>query len=94
MTKAELIILLADDNPTLYLSDVERVVGTVFDEISNALAKGNRVEIRGFGSFPVKKRTARTGRNPRTGEAVDVPEKRLPAFKTGKQLQGRLNGRV
>ncbi len=94
MTKAELIRLLADDNPTLYLRDIERVVGTIFDRISTAMANGDRIEIRGFGSFTVKKRTARTGRNPRTGEAVDVPEKRLPAFKTGKQLQGRLNGRI
>lgn len=94
MTRAELIKLLADDNPTLYLSDVERVVDTIFNEISDALANGGRVEIRGFGSFTVKERTARIGRNPRTGEAVDVPEKRLPAFKTGKQLQDRLNGRI
>ncbi len=91
MTKSELIQQLADANPHLYLRDVERIVTAIFDEITDALANGNRVELRGFGAFSVKKRDARTGRNPRTGEAVDVPAKFIPYFKTGKQLREKLN---
>lgn len=92
MTKSELIRLLADENPNLYLSDVERIVDAVFEEISEAMVRGDRVELRGFGAFSVKQRDARVGRNPRTGEAVDVPSKRMPFFKTGKLLRDRLNG--
>lgn len=92
MTKSELIQRLADMNPHLYLRDVEKIVETVFDEISGALARGDRVELRGFGAFSVKHRDARTGRNPRTGETVKVDAKRLPFFKTGKALRERLNG--
>lgn len=91
MTKSELIQRLADMNPHLYLRDIEKIVETVFDEISDALAKGDRVELRGFGAFSVKHREARSGRNPRTGESVNVDEKRLPFFKTGKGLRERLN---
>jgi integration host factor subunit beta len=91
MTKSELIQQLAGENPHLYLRDVERIVNTVFDEISDALSRGDRVEIRGFGAFSVKEREARTGRNPRTGEAVEVAEKKVPFFKTGKQLRDMLN---
>ncbi len=91
MTKSELIARLADKNPHLYQRDVERIVTTIFDEIANALAHGNRVELRGFGAFSVKRRDARVGRNPRTGEAVNVEEKCIPFFKTGKQLRERLN---
>lgn len=91
MTKSELIALLAAENPLLYQRDVERIVTTIFDEITNALANGDRVELRGFGAFSVKERGARTGRNPRTGEAVKVEEKYIPYFKTGKQLRERLN---
>ncbi len=91
MTKSELIQKLADRNPHLFLRDVEKLVDTVFDEISGALAKGDRVELRGFGAFSVKSRDARTGRNPRTGETVSVDAKRLPFFKTGKGLRERLN---
>jgi integration host factor subunit beta len=91
MTKSELIQQLAGENPHLYLRDVERIVNTVFDEISDALSRGDRVEIRGFGAFSVKEREARTGRNPRTGEAVEVAEKKVPFFKTGKQLRDLLN---
>jgi integration host factor subunit beta len=94
MTKAELIKLLADKNPTLFLRDLERAVTTVFDGITNALADGDRVEIRGFGSFSAKPRSARTGRNPRTGATVEVSEKVIPHFKTGKLLRDRLNGRA
>ncbi len=91
MTKSELIQRLAERNPHLYLRDVEKIVETVFNEITDALAKGDRVELRGFGAFSVKHRDARTGRNPRTGEAVHVESKRLPFFKTGKALRERLN---
>ena len=92
MTKSELIARLAADNPHLYHRDVERIVSAIFEEISAALARGQRVELRGFGAFSVKQREARVGRNPRTGEAVDVAEKHIPFFKTGKQLREKLNG--
>lgn len=91
MTKSELIARLAELNPHLYQRDVERIVTTIFDEIAAALARGDRVELRGFGAFSVKRRDARQGRNPRTGQAVDVSEKAVPFFKTGKQLRERLN---
>jgi integration host factor subunit beta len=91
MTKSELILRLAERNPHLYQRDVERIVATVFDEISAALSRGQRVELRGFGAFSVKRREARQGRNPRTGETVAVTSKRIPFFKTGKQLRDRLN---
>ena len=91
MTKSELIQRLAEANPHLYLRDVERIVTTIFDEITDALAQGDRVELRGFGAFSVKERGSRTGRNPRTGESVDVPAKYIPYFKTGKQLREKLN---
>ena len=92
MTKSELIARLAERNPHLYLRDVERIVDTIFDEITQALVDGDRVELRGFGAFSVKHRDARVGRNPRTGESVQVEAKRLPFFKTGKGLRERLNG--
>lgn len=92
MTKSELIQRLAERNPHLYLRDVEKIVETVFEEIAEALVEGDRVELRGFGAFSVKHRDARTGRNPRTGETVEVEAKRLPFFKTGKGLRERLNG--
>lgn len=92
MTKSELIARLAERNPLLYQRDVERIVSTIFDEISAALARGDRVELRGFGAFSVKSRDARTGRNPRTGDSVDVSAKAVPYFKTGKQLRDALNG--
>jgi integration host factor subunit beta len=92
MTKSELIQRISDQNPHLYQRDVERIVSTIFDEISEALAQGQRVELRGFGAFSVKDRDSRTGRNPRTGETVHVDAKRIPFFKTGKLLRERLNG--
>jgi integration host factor subunit beta len=91
MTKSELIAKLAALNPHLYQRDVERIVATIFDEIAVALARGDRVELRGFGAFSVKQRESRTGRNPRTGETVAVSQKRVPYFKTGKDLRDRLN---
>jgi integration host factor subunit beta len=92
MTKSELIQILAERNPHLYMRDVEKIVDTVFEQITAALAAGDRVELRGFGAFSVKERSSRMGRNPRTGESVFVKEKRLPFFKTGKALRERLNG--
>nr|WP_221229448.1 integration host factor subunit beta [Rubricella aquisinus] len=89
--KSELIQKIADENPHLYHRDVERIVATVFDEIIEALADGKRVELRGFGAFSVKKRDARVGRNPRSGEQVEVEEKYVPFFKMGKLLRERLN---
>ena len=91
MTKSELIQRIAELNPHLYHRDVERIVSTIFDEITAALARGDRVELRGFGAFSIKQREARVGRNPRTGEAVPVASKHVPFFKTGKQLRERLN---
>lgn len=91
MIKSELILKIAEQNPHLYHRDVERIINTVFDEIIGSLAKGNRVELRGFGAFSVKLRKSRQGRNPRTGELVDVEAKSVPFFKTGKELHVRLN---
>ena len=93
MTKSELIQRLAERNPHLYQRDVERIVSTVFDEIAAALSRGDRVELRGFGAFSVKRRGARMGRNPRTGASVQVGEKHIPFFKTVKELRERLNER-
>jgi len=89
--KSELISKIAGANPHLFQRDVERIVNVVFDEIVEALARGQRVELRGFGAFTVKHRGARTGRNPRTGATVSVEQKFVPFFKTGKELRERLN---
>ena len=91
MTKSELIADLSAANPHLRGQDVELIVATVFNEITAALARGERVELRGFGAFSVKNRPARTGRNPRTGTKVAVTEKYVPFFKTGKEMRERLN---
>ncbi len=91
MTKSELIARLTEANPHLYQRDVERIVNTVFEEITAALVDGDRVELRGFGAFSIKERAARMGRNPRTGEAVQVDSKLISYFKTGKQLREKLN---
>ncbi len=92
MTKSELIADLSAANPHLLGRDIEVIVGTIFNEITAALARGERVELRGFGAFTVKRRDARTGRNPRTGAAVPVDEKAVPFFKAGKELRERVNG--
>lgn len=92
MIKSELVQAIAEKNPHLYQRDVENIVNAILDEITDALARGDRVELRGFGAFSVKNRPARTGRNPRTGVKVDVDEKWVPFFKTGKELRERLNG--
>ena len=92
MIRSEFIQKIAEENPHLLQRDVERIVATVFDEIIDAMARGERVELRGFGAFSVKQRQSRQGRNPRTGETVQVDEKHVPFFKTGKLLRDRLNG--
>ncbi|MGE5566622.1 MAG: integration host factor subunit beta [Parcubacteria group bacterium] len=91
MIKSELIAKLAAENPHLTQRDVERVVGVILDRIINALERGGRVELRGFGAFSVRSRPARAGRNPRTGDPVDVRAKHVPFFKSGKELRARLN---
>lgn len=91
MIRSELVQSIAEHNPHLTIRDVERIVATVFDEISDALAEGRRVELRGFGAFSTRARDARTGRNPRTGAAVNVNAKRVPYFKPGKELREKLN---
>jgi|TARA_B110000483_G_scaffold47672_1_gene59400 integration host factor subunit beta len=91
MTKSELIARLAAQNPSLYHRDIERLVNTIFDTITEALVVGDRVELRGFGAFSLREREGRMGRNPRTGEAVSVNAKRMPFFKMGKGMRERLN---
>jgi integration host factor subunit beta len=91
MTKSELIAELANANPHLRGADIELIVATIFEEITRALTRGERVELRGFGAFTIKRRNARTGRNPRTGETVPVDEKAVPFFKAGKELRERVN---
>ena len=91
MIRSELLQAIAGQNPDLRPEEVEQVVQIFFDEISARLAEGGRVELRGFGTFSTRPRAARTGRNPRTGEAVDVPAKRVPYFKPGKEMRERLN---
>ncbi|ADM08997.1 integration host factor beta chain [Parvularcula bermudensis HTCC2503] len=91
MIKSELVQQLAAENPHLFMKDVEKLVSAIFDHISTALEQGDRVELRGFGTFSVKYREARTGRNPRTGESVEVEEKWVPFFKAGKEMRERLN---
>ncbi len=91
MIKSELVQRLAVKNPHLYQRDVERIVNAILDEITAALTRGDRVELRGFGAFSIKRREARLGRNPRTGAHVDVDQKAVPFFKTGKEMRERLN---
>ena len=93
MIKSELVQRIADQNTHLYQRDIENIVSAILDEIVKALARGDRVELRGFGAFSRKGRSARIGRNPRTGDAVEVEEKFVPVFKTGKELRLRLNGK-
>jgi integration host factor subunit beta len=91
MTRSDLISELAASHPHLRVADVELIVATIFDQITGALARGDRVELRGFGAFTVKQRNARIGHNPRTGEVVSVDEKAVPVFKAGKEMRDRLN---
>lgn len=91
MIRSELVAALARENPGLRMEEVEKIVSTFFDEISAKLASGGRVELRGFGAFSTRERDPRKGRNPRTGETVDVPGKKVPYFKPGKEMRTRLN---
>jgi integration host factor subunit beta len=91
LIKSELVQKIADKNPHLYHRDVERIVNKVLDDIVIAMQNGSRVELRGFGAFSVKARQGRMGRNPRTGESVEVIPKKVPFFKTGKELRARMN---
>ncbi len=91
MIKSELVQKLADENPNLFHRDIEKIVSVVFQEISDSLARGERVELRGFGAFSVKRRPPRIGRNPRSGEPVRIEAKAAPFFKAGKELRDRLN---
>lgn len=91
MIKSELVQKLADENPNLFHRDIEKIVSVVFQEISDSLARGERVELRGFGAFSVKRRPPRIGRNPRSGEPVRIDAKAAPFFKAGKELRDRLN---
>ena len=91
MIRSELVAALSRDHPDLAGSEVERIVTCIFDAITARLAAGGRVELRGFGTFTTRARDARTGRNPRTGDPVDVEAKRVPYFKPGKEMRARLN---
>jgi len=91
MIKSELVQKIADHYPELYQRDAENVVNAILEEIGNALSRGDRVEIRGFGAFPTKQRDARVGRNPRTGVHVPVEEKMVPVFRAGKEMRERIN---
>lgn len=91
MLRSELVAMLADKHSHLQAADLEKAVNVILDEITEALARGDRVELRGFGAFSVRKREARRGRNPRTGDTVDVPAKAVPFFKAGKELRARVN---
>ena len=91
MIRSELVQALAAENPELRAEEVEQVVDIFFEEIITRLSEGGRVELRGFGTFSTRQRDARTGRNPRTGESVPVPSKKVPYFKPGKEMRERLN---
>lgn len=91
MIRSELVSAIARENPGLRAEEVEKIVSTFFDEIGQKLASGGRVELRGFGAFSTRARDPRKGRNPRTGDTVDVPGKRVPYFKPGKEMRARLN---
>ena len=91
MIKSELVQRIAERNPHLYQRDIEKIVNAILNEVTEALVRGDRVELRGFGAFSVKRRDARLGRNPRTGAFVDVDQKAVPFFKTGKEMRERLN---
>ena len=91
MIKSDLMKKIAEENPHLYYRDIEKIINSILNEITSALEKGKRVELRGFGAFAVKKRNARQGRNPKTGSRVDVKDKVVPYFKSGKALRQKMN---
>ena len=92
MIRSELVQKIMEENPVLNVTDAERIITTIFDEIITTMAAGDRVELRGFGTFSIKERKARNGRNPKTGASVDIESKHVPFFKAGKLLRDRLNG--
>ena len=94
MIKSELVKRIASHNRHLFERDIEKVVDAIFDKMVEALRRGDRVELRGFGTFSVKIREARQGRNPRTGVVVSVGKKAMPYFKTGKEMRARLNREI
>ena len=94
MIKSELIERIASQNPHLFQQDIEKIVNAIIDEIVKALARGDRVELRGFGVFSAKLRGARKGRNPKTGAEVQIAQKVIPFFKTGKEMHARLNREI
>ena len=91
MTKSELILKITNKNSFLYQKDVYKIIDTLFDSVTKALKNGERVELRGFGTFTTKLRNARIGRNPKTGEPVAIPQKKMPFFKMGKSMKERIN---
>ena len=91
MTKSELILKITNKNSFLYQKDVHKIIDTLFNSVAKALKDGDRVELRGFGTFTTKLRNARIGRNPKTGEPVAIPQKKMPFFKMGKSMKERIN---
>lgn len=91
MNKSDLILKILESEPTLFKKDATKIVNVFFETISNAIAKGERVELRGFGVFDVKKREARIARNPKNGDVVAVPAKKVPFFRMGKDMKDRIN---
>ena len=91
MTKSDLILKITNKNSFLYQKDIQKIVDSLFQSVTNALKKGDRVELRGFGTFSTKLRKARVGRNPKTGDPVAIPQKKLPFFKMGKSMKERIN---
>ena len=94
MTKSELVEQLSASNSGLNKKEAELIVNTIFDSIGDALVDGDRVEIRGFGSFSIRERDAREARNPKSGEVVKIPSKKTPFFKTGKELRARVDSTI
>ena len=91
MTKSELILKITRKNSFLYQNDIHKIIDTLFDSVTKALYNDDRVELRGFGTFTTKHRNARIGRNPKTGEPVAIPKKKMPFFKMGKSMKERIN---
>ena len=91
MTKSDLILKITNKNSFLYQKDIQKIVDSLFQSVTNALKNGDRVELRGFGTFSTKFRKARVGRNPKTGDPVAIPKKKLPFFKMGKSMKERIN---
>jgi len=91
LNKSDLILKILESEPNLFKKDASKIVNVFFDTISEAISKGDRVELRGFGVFDVKVREARIARNPKNGEAIAVPAKKVPFFRMGKDMKDRIN---